>query len=100
MSATGSIQSDVPVKPVCPTETLDILRPQDDVGSIVSQPSALELFGVDVLLAKYPKVDRETSLSSPRKLPSICCANLPTPRAVPNRPACPATPPKAQAFSS
>src|SRR6188508_3384619 len=43
--AAGSIQSDVPVKPVCPIARGDIRVPQEDVGSMVSQPSARELPG-------------------------------------------------------
>src|SRR5207253_2627115 len=39
-SACGSIHNDVPVKPVWPNEVLDIFAPHDEVGSIVSHPSA------------------------------------------------------------
>jgi hypothetical protein len=42
-SFAGSIHSDVPVNPVWPIALADILEPHDEVGSIVSQPSAREL---------------------------------------------------------
>ena len=43
--AIGSIHSDVPVKPTWPNAAGDIRVPHDEVGSIVSQPSARELPG-------------------------------------------------------
>src|SRR4029453_14486 len=50
-SLVGSIHSDVPVNPVWPIALADILEPHDDVGSIVSQPSARELPGTVVFAA-------------------------------------------------
>ena len=47
-SFSGSIQSDVPVNPVWPKARADIRVPHDEVGSIVSQPSARELPGISV----------------------------------------------------
>ena len=45
---SGSIHNDVPVKPTCPNARGDIRVPHDDVGNIVSQPSARELPGISM----------------------------------------------------
>ena len=45
----GSIHSDVPVKPTWPNAAGDISVPHDDVGRMVSQPSARELPGTSLL---------------------------------------------------
>ena len=47
---SGSIHNDVPVNPTCPNARADIRVPHDDVGSIVSHPSARELPGMSVRL--------------------------------------------------
>src|ERR671912_1787472 len=86
----GSIHSDVPVKPVCPIASGDIFVPQDDVGSIVSHARARELCGTVVFAAK--------SCSEGERIHHR--AHAPTAAAVPNSPACEATPPSAAAFSS
>ena len=97
----GSSQSDVPVNPVCPNGAGDIRVPHDDVGSIVSQPSARELPGTPPRRATNRRSD--ASANTPVRPSSTCStwrAKAPTAGAVPKRPACPATPPSAAAFSS
>ena len=68
----------------------DSLDPHDEVGSMVSQPSARELPGVSLFRAK---VSSAGEASHHR-------AQAPTAAAVPNKPACPAMPPSASQFSS
>src|SRR6187402_1804685 len=84
-SFAGSIHSDVPVNPVCPIALADIFVPHDDVGSIVSHASARELPGTVVFVANN---GREGDFIHQR-------AAAPTASAVPNSPACDATPPSA-----
>ena len=76
-SFAGSIHNEVPVKPVWPIALADIFVPQDEVGSMVSQPSARELFGTVVLVAKSGKEGERIHQR----------AQAPTAAAVPNKPA-------------
>ena len=88
------------MKPTWPNADADMRVPQDEVGSIVSQPSARELPGTRLRV-----VNRRTSAgvngagtsSSPRAAFSTALANAPTAGAVPKSPACPAAPPSAAA---
>src|SRR5439155_17587092 len=99
-SRAGSIHSDVPVNPACPKADEDIFVPHEEVGSIVSHPSARELPGTSLLATARATSAGESGGGidrSPRALRSTVRANPPTDPAVPNRPACPAAPPSAAA---
>ena len=86
-SAAGSIQSEVPVNPVWPTARADIRVPQDEVGSMVSQPSARELPGTRVRVMKRLNVADAATVGAPRKPAAIVRAKRPTAAALPNSPA-------------
>src|SRR5688572_32033939 len=96
---SGSIQSDVPVNPVCPYARVLRYLPQLPSCPQVSQPSAR--VPSEAVLA----VNSATALSDTTRTPfisppfSIICANTARSLAVLNRPAWPATPPSANAFS-
>ena len=79
-------------------------RPHDEVGRIMSQPSARELPGTPVEARNRQSVSRAarraTGAAVPASEASIARAKSPTASAVPNRPEWPAAPPSAQAFSS
>src|SRR6185295_2364248 len=99
-SRSGSIHSDVPVYPTLPNAAGDIAVPHDEVGSIVSHPSARELPGTLLFLVACATSggDRGAgTVASPRAPRSTAHAKPPTPAAVPNNPACPAMPPSAAA---
>ena len=62
-SRIGSIHSDVPVKPTCPNAAADMRVPHDEVGSIVSQPSARELPGTVLFVANTPSTAGSKTLA-------------------------------------
>src|SRR2546428_361254 len=99
-SRSGSIQSDVPVKPTWPNAEDDIRVPHDEAGSIVSQPSARELPGTVLFVVNSRTSSAEKGggmVVSPRAARSIVRANRPTAGAEPKSPAWPAIPPSAAA---
>src|SRR5882672_5365434 len=100
-SRSGSIQSDVPVKPTWPNADDDIRVPHDEVGSIVSQPSARELPGTVLFVVNARTSSGEKgggSVASPRAARSMTRANPPPPGPNQNRPGGPPPPPTAGAW--
>src|SRR5947209_701583 len=99
-SRDGSIHIDVPVKPTWPNADADIRVPHEEVGSIVSHPSARELPGTRLFVTARARRAGESGGgidASPRALRRTIRAKAPTEAAVPNSPAWPATPPSAAA---
>src|SRR6267154_3973134 len=108
---SGSIQMDVPVKPVCPNALGPIFVPALEFSDGVSQPRAREEPGgmfcrcVNKSTVLLP-ISRHAAggpqyLSGPSILTkSNDAANLARSGAVLNSPACPETPPNLPAFSS
>ena len=93
----------MPVKPVWPMARADRRVPHDEVGCIVSQPSARELPGTVARAAKraaWPVVIPADTMTRPCHSARNQRAKAPTAAAVPKRPACPAAPPSAAALSS
>ena len=79
---------------------VDSFVPHDEVGSMVSQPSARELPGtLDRVVASATNSDVKGvgAAGPPRAARSTTRANAPTAPAVPNSPECPAAPPSAAA---
>src|SRR5262245_53651184 len=64
-SRTGSIHNDVPVKPTCPNARADIRAPHDEVGSIVSHPSARELPGTVLFVVNVRTRSASNTLACP-----------------------------------
>jgi L-aminopeptidase/D-esterase-like protein len=87
-----SIHNPVPVKPVWPIVSGEQPSPPDHPGWRASHPTVRVLVA-RVRIASIPAGEKRSPLSTPR-------AKSITPSTVPNAPACPAAPPKANAFSS
>src|SRR3989304_3120576 len=95
-SRSGSIQSEVPVNPACPDEDGEKSAPAERGGDGVSQPRARLLpatrFALRVKSAMVSGFKRRRPPYAPPF--NIICAKAPRLRAVENRPACGATPPR------
>src|SRR5919108_271181 len=84
-SRSGSIHAVVPVNPVWPNAAADIFVPHDEVGSIVSQPSAREPGTRLFRVTKIRSVDGDATRELPPVSPArIDRAKSPTAAAVPN----------------
>ena len=59
------------MKPVCPMDSGDMCLPHDDVGSMVSQPSARELSEINDLLWNMFTVAVFAKVSSPESARSV-----------------------------
>src|SRR5438128_7262555 len=100
-SQAGSIQSEVPVYPRCPNARAESRVPEEDGGDGVSQPSPqLDPGGRCCRLTKRRTKSTGSKASCPRELLNQARETAKTADAVPNRPAWPAIPPIAYAFSS
>ena len=88
-SRPGSTHKDVPVNPTCPTAFGDICVPHEEVGNIVSHPSARELPGTVLFVMKLATSSGENGAGplSSRAARRRRRAKAPTAGAVPNNPA-------------